>query len=60
LGPVFIRYLGHYSIGRPHRGIGLQTPVPTIAPTVTNRPIAGSVERVDLFGGLIHEYCRAA
>jgi hypothetical protein len=57
---VLTRYLEHYNTGRPHRGISLQTPVPAIATTVTTLPIASSVERVDLLGGLIHEYRRAA
>jgi putative transposase len=57
---VLTRYLEHYNTARPHRGIGLQTPVPAIATTVTTLPTAGSVERVDVLGGLIHEYRRAA
>jgi putative transposase len=59
LQQVLTRYLGHYNTARPHRGIGPQTPVP-VATTVTALPIAGSVERVDVLGGLIHEYRRAA
>ena len=57
---VLTRYLEHYNTGRPHRGIGLQTPVLATAATVTTLPVAGSVERVDVLGGLIHEYRRAA
>ena len=57
---VLTRYLEHYNTGRPHRGIGLQTPVPGTAATVTTLPVAGGVERVDVLGGLFHEYCRAA
>ena len=57
---VLTRYLEHYNTGRPLRGIGLQTPVPDIATTVTTLPTAGSVERIDVLGGLIHEYRRAA
>jgi putative transposase len=60
LRQVLTRYLEHYNTGRPHRGIGLQTPVPDIATTVTTLPTAGSVERIDVLGGLIHEYRRAA
>jgi transposase InsO family protein len=60
LRQVLTRYLEHYNTGRPHRGIGLQTPVPATATTVTTMPTAGSVERVDVLGGLIQEYRRAA
>jgi hypothetical protein len=60
LRQVLTRYFEHYCTGRPHRGIGLQTPVPSTATTVTSLPVAGSVERVDVLGGLIHEYRRAA
>ncbi|WP_230860872.1 integrase core domain-containing protein [Actinoplanes aureus] len=57
---VLTRYLEHYNTGRPHRGIGLQTPLPGTAAPVSTMPVAGSVERVDVLGGLIHEYRRAA
>jgi Integrase core domain len=35
LQQVLTRYLEHHNTGRPHRGIGLQTPAPDIATTVT-------------------------
>jgi putative transposase len=57
---VLTRYLQHYNTGRPHHGIDLQTPVSATAATVATLPSAGSVERVDVLGGLLHEYRRAA
>ena len=57
---VLTRYLEHYNTGRPHRGIDLQPPVTPPVATVTKLPYAGVVERVDVLGGLIHEYRRAA
>jgi putative transposase len=56
---VLTEYVEHYNTGRPHRGIGLQTPLGTAA-TISTISVAGSVERVDVLGGLIHEYRRAA
>jgi transposase InsO family protein len=56
---VLTRYVEHYNAGRPHRGIGLELPVPVPAP-VTRLPSVRGVERVDVLGGLIHEYRRAA
>jgi len=53
-------YLEHYNGARPHRGIGLDVPVPAPVPTVTALPTGGRVERVDVLGGLIHEYRLAA
>jgi putative transposase len=57
---VLRRYLEHYNTGRPHRGIDLEVPVPTPVTTVTALPTGGRVARVDVLGGLIHEYRRAA
>jgi putative transposase len=57
---VLARYLQHYNTGRPHRGIDLGIPAPAPVPTMPTRQAAGRVERVDVLGGLIHEYCRAA
>jgi putative transposase len=59
---VLTGYLEHYNTGRPHRGIALEVPVPAVA----LRPVESftdphiSIERVDVLGGLIHEYRRAA
>jgi transposase InsO family protein len=50
-------YLAHYNTARPHRGLNLEVPVPGAARA---RAADGAIERVDVLGGLIHEYCRAA
>jgi transposase InsO family protein len=57
---VLTAYLEHYNTGRPHRGINLDVPMPAPMATVTALPAAGRIERVDVLGGLIHEYRRAA
>jgi len=57
---VLTRYLQHYNTGRPHRSIDLEIPVPAPVAMVTTLPFAGRVERVDVLGGLVHEYRRAA
>jgi len=53
---VLSAYVDHYNTGRPHRGIELDVPVPGPAPADLTRPI----ERIDILGGLLHEYRRAA
>jgi transposase InsO family protein len=60
LHQVLTRYLVHYNTARPHRSLDLGVPVPEPAATVTTLPTGGRVERVDVLGGLIHEYHRAA
>jgi hypothetical protein len=53
---VLSAYVDHYNRARPHRGIDLEIPAaPDKAP-----PRTGPIERVDVLGGLIHEYHRAA
>jgi transposase InsO family protein len=58
---VLTAYLEHYNTARPHRGLGLDMP---ISPLVDDRggsvEVGGPIERVDVLGGLIHEYRRAA
>jgi transposase InsO family protein len=53
---VLSAYVDHYNLARPHRGLGLEVPV---APDELPRP-TGPIECVDVLGGLIHEYHRAA
>ncbi|MGO9029647.1 MAG: integrase core domain-containing protein [Acidimicrobiales bacterium] len=48
-------YVAHFDVARPHRGIALATPRPSTA----GDP-AGKIERLDVLGGLTHEYHRAA
>jgi putative transposase len=59
---VLTGYLEHYNTGRPHRGIGLEVPVPVgaLRPVESFTEPHARVERVDVLGGLIHEYRRAA
>jgi transposase InsO family protein len=56
---VLSAYLAHYNSARPHRSLNLEVPVP--APGADRaRAAAGAIERIDVLGGLIHEYRRAA
>jgi transposase InsO family protein len=58
---VLIEYLRHYNTVRPHRSLDLQPPSPACAPTpVEPAALRHPVERIDVLGGLIHEYRRAA
>jgi putative transposase len=57
---VLTTYLRHYNSARPHRGINLEVPVPTGRALKACTDADARVERVDVLGGLIHEYHRAA
>jgi transposase InsO family protein len=58
---VLTDYVRHYNTARPHRGIGLDVPVPApVDITSTRAKRLSRIERVDLLGGLIHEYRHAA
>jgi len=57
---VLTTYLGHYNTARPHRGINLEVPIPRGRPPETSTDAGARIERVDVLGGLIHEYRRAA
>jgi putative transposase len=52
LGRVLREYSPHYNGNRPHRGLALAVPEPSVAKAETN----GAVRRRDALGGLIHEY----
>jgi putative transposase len=54
LDRILRTYQEHYNTGRPHRGLDLRTPA-----GASERPISREVprvRRVDVLGGLIHEY----
>jgi putative transposase len=57
---VLAQYIAHYNTARPHRGIDLDVPVPPTAPTPARIDNIRRIERVDVLGGLIHEYRHAA
>ncbi|MGC8514348.1 MAG: integrase core domain-containing protein [Acidimicrobiales bacterium] len=58
LESVLDKYDQHYNQARPHRGLHLGQPMPHRLPLA---PIDdGTVTRVDILGGIIHEYNRAA
>jgi transposase InsO family protein len=57
---VLIDYVRHYNTARPHRGIHLDVPVPSAEPTTAGIEDIRRIKRVDVLGGLIHEYRHAA
>ena len=58
---VLTEYLRHYNTVRPHRSLDLQSPRPTPRLTLVEPgTVESPVQRVDVLGGLIHEYRRAA
>jgi putative transposase len=58
---VLTEYLRHYNTVRPHRALDLRPPIPGPALTAVGPATApAAVHRVDILGGLIHEYRRAA
>lgn len=59
---VLTEYLRHYNAIRPHRSLDLQPPSPSRQLTVVKAPAPAKAEiqRIDVLGGLIHEYRRAA
>ncbi len=58
---VLIEYLRHYNTVRPHRSLDLKSPCPArLLTLVEPATAASSVERVDVLGGPIHQYHRAA
>jgi hypothetical protein len=58
---VLTEYLRHYNTARPHRSLDLQPPNATrVLRLVESSTVERPVRRVDVLGGLIHEYRRAA
>jgi hypothetical protein len=57
---VLTEYLQHCNTVRPHRSLDLRPPRPTQLTLLEPGGRKTSVQRVDVLGGLIHEYRRAA
>jgi transposase InsO family protein len=57
---VLAVYVEHYNTARPHRGIHLGVPAAHGAPTAANVAQIARIERVEVLGGLVHEYRHAA
>lgn len=58
---VLNEYLRHYNAARPHRSLDLHPPRPASRLALVEPGTVGApVRRVDVLGGLIHEYRRAA
>jgi putative transposase len=60
LEKVLATYVRHYNTARPHRGIDLDVPAAEGTPTPVSLAQIRRIERVDLLGGLVHEYRHAA
>jgi transposase InsO family protein len=60
LEQVLTVYVQHYNTARPHRGINLGVPAAQGEPTPANVAQIRRIDRVDVLGGLIHEYRHAA
>jgi putative transposase len=60
LEKVLAAYVAHYNTARPHRGIGLDVPAAETTPTPASVEQIRRIERVDILGGLVHEYRHAA
>ena len=60
LDKVLTVYVEHYNSARPHRGINLGVPIAQGKPTPANVAQIERIERVDVLGGLVHEYRHAA
>jgi putative transposase len=58
LDGILRQYVSHYNHQRPHRGIDLEVPVPSIR--IAAAPPSARVRRHDMLGGLIHEYYSVA
>jgi transposase InsO family protein len=57
---VLATYVEHYNTGRPHRAVNLEAPLPAADPVPSCNNPGGRVERIDILGGLVHEYRQAA
>ncbi len=57
---VLTEYLRHYNTVRPHRSLDLLPPRPARLRLVEAGTAETPVQHIDVLGGLVHEYRRAA
>jgi putative transposase len=57
---VLTVYVEHYNTARPHRGISLGVPAAEGEPAPASLAQIRRIDRVDVLGGLVHEYRHAA
>jgi putative transposase len=60
LEQVLTVYVEHYNTARPHRGINLGVPAADGEPPLASLAQIRRIDRVDVLGGLVHEYRHAA
>jgi putative transposase len=60
LDTVLAEYVVHYNTARPHRGINLGVPTAVSEPAPASLDEIRRIERIDVLGGLVHEYHHAA
>ena len=60
LEQVLTVYVEHYNTARPHRGINLGVPAADGEPPLASLAEIRRIDRVDVLGGLVHEYRHAA
>jgi putative transposase len=60
LEAVLAAYVRHYNTARPHRGLHLGVPAADREPAPARLAEIRRIERVDVLGGLVHEYRHAA
>jgi transposase InsO family protein len=53
---VVAQYVAYHNTARPHRGIDLDMPIPPAQPIPTGVENIRRIERVQVLGGLVHEY----
>jgi putative transposase len=56
LEQVLAAYVEHYNCARPHRGVDLDGPAADREPAPARLAEIRRIERVDVLGGLVHEY----
>jgi putative transposase len=57
---VLRSYVEHYNQHRPHRSLGLGTPIPSVRGDPASATALAQLRRRDVLGGLVHEYEWAA